>query len=176
MPVKQTKEISLAKILKGDKEKIENLEILNASDRKRLGNVIIEQIRDRTRSGVGVTPAGKEYPLSSVPYSPGYAKTKGVSRSAVDLTLTGDMLENMFVKTTDDTSVEISVRARDYGKLRGAEEGIRTVTRDKKGKPISTGLKKRPFFHLSKNDMDKIKNNRDFISTFTRALKRLEKN
>lgn len=136
---------------------------MKAEDRKRLGNVIIEQIRDRTRDGVGVNSQGREFDLSSRPYTAKYAKKKGVSQSAVDLTLTGDMLENMFVKSTDESSVTISVRARDYGKLRGAEEGIKT----------KKGIVKRPFFHLSKNDIEQIRNNPDFINVFKRAAKRV---
>jgi hypothetical protein len=114
--------------------------------------------------------------LSSRPYSDGYAKEKGVSKSNVDLTLTGDMLENMFVKNVSDKNIEISVRNRDYGKLRGAEEGIeRRVGKPDKNGRYSKTLVKRPFFRLSKSDIEKIKNNPDFLRTLERAGNRVIK-
>jgi len=139
-----------------------------------MGNVIIKQIRDRTQSGTGVSSNGREYNLGNKPYTKGYASQKGVSRSDVDLTLSGDMLENMYVKNVKDGSVDISVRERDYGKLRGAEEGIWVNNRDSRGKAIpGTGkLVKRQFFHLSSNYKKKIKNDSDFRRILERAVKR----
>lgn len=143
--------------------------------------MVIEQIRKRTRSGVGVTPGGKEYKLDSRPYSRKYARDKG--QTNVDLTLSGDMLENMYVKSTSSDKITISVSPEDYGKLRGAEEGIRRIQRDSNGNPIMTNghtvtkdIVKRPFFHLSNGDVDKIISSKRFIDTFKRAVKRaLEK-
>ena len=121
-------------------------------------------------------PNGREYSLSNKPYSDNYAKEKGVSKSNVDLTLSGDMLENMFVKRTGKKDVTISIRNRDYGKLRGAEEGIWRNVKGSGGKPTGRKeLMKRPFFRLSKKDIDKIKNDREFQRVLERALKRLDK-
>jgi hypothetical protein len=161
--------------LNKNKKSLESKKYLREADAKRIGNVILEQIRDRTRSGLGVDENGKEYSLSSTPYSEKYAKQKGVSRSKVDLTLSGDMLENLFVKNADKEKIELSVRNRDYGKLRGAEEGIirNKATGGKKGKTLKEIIK-RPFFHLSKNDIEKIKNSDDFQGTLERINKRME--
>jgi len=139
--------------------------------------VILEQIRNRTRSGKGVTAQGKEYNLDSKPYTKNYATGKG--QTNVDLTLSGDMLENMFVASTNGDTITISVSSDDYGKLRGAEEGIRRIQRDSKGRPVlrnghtvTKDIIKRPFFHLSKGDIDKIINSKRFTDTFKRAVKR----
>lgn len=134
--------------------------------------MIIEQIRKRTQQGVGVEN-GREYDLNTRPYTPQYARQKGSSK--VDLTLTGDMLENMYVRSITDKSVTVSVRERDYGKLRGAQEGIDVLPRDEKGRPIKDAGKrkvKRPFFGLSNRDKEEIINNAKFKGIFERALKR----
>jgi len=148
------------------------VDLLNEADKKRLGNLIIEQIRDRTRKGTGVNPNGREYKLQNKPYTRKYAKLKGSNK--VDLTLTGDMLENMFVSDTGVKTVSISVRDEDYGKLRGAEEGVIRNIRGPRGKPIP-GTKttiKRPFYRLSKNDTDEIVSSDDFRRIFKRATNR----
>lgn len=89
---------------------------------------------------------------------------KGQSR--VDLTLTGDMLENMYVSSTNVSGVTISIDDSDYGKLRGAEEGIKR--KDK--------LVKRPFFHLSKEDKEAILDDPILQRTLQRAVvKELQK-
>lgn len=86
------------------------------------------------------------------------------------------MLENMYVKQTGAKDVSIAVRKSDYGKLRGAEEGILVNKRDSKGRPIpGTGrLLKRPFFHLSQKDKDAIITDPVFQKVFRRAVRRLE--
>ncbi len=172
--VDRVNKIDLLDLVAKDKRDIEDLNILNENDRKRLGNIVIKQIRERTQSGRGVRSDGQEYSLQDVPYSAQYAAQKGSSR--VDLTLSGDMLENMFVKSTGSNSVSISVRKRDEGKLQGAEEGIRRLKRDSKGKPIGKSKEtvKRPFFHLSERDKDAIVNDPEFERIFNRALRRLE--
>lgn len=83
------------------------------------------------------------------------------------------MLENMFVKNVDDRRIEISVRNRDYGKLRGAEEGV-FQKQGKKGGYRKT-LVKRPFFHLSKNDIEAVKSDPAFQRTLDLAAQRLAK-
>ena len=142
-----------------------------------LGNLILGQIRRRTRKGKGVDANGKEYNLQSKPYTRLYASQKGQSK--VDLTLSGDMLENMHVKGVGEKDVTVAVREEDYGKLRGAEEGILVSTqRTKNGvakKNSPKRLVKRPFFHLSENDRKQITNSAGFKRIFERALKRLKK-
>lgn len=128
--------------------------------------MIIKQIRRRTRGGKGVTSTGKEYALASKPYSPTYVKTKGSAK--VDLTLSGDMLENMYVSDVSGNDIEISVADEDYGKLRGAEEGVRH--RDDPKGPVK--LVRRQFFHLSKNDIKAVKNDSLFQRTLERAVKK----
>ena len=73
------------------------------------------------------------------------------------------MLENLIVKSVDNKNITISVNERDYGKLRGAEEGVyqRTGKPNKSGKYKLTKVK-RPFFHLSSNDIDAIQNTKDY--------------
>jgi hypothetical protein len=145
---------------------------LTEEDKKRIGNIIIEQIRERTRSGVGVSESGREINLQSRPYTKEWIKKKGSSK--VDLTFTGDLLENMYVSGTGAKSVTIKVKQEDYGKLRGAEEGILRNRRDSKGKRIpGTGvLVKRPFYRLSANDKREIANSPDFKGIFERAIRR----
>ena len=89
------------------------------------------------------------------------------------------MLENMHVKSVGENDVTIKVDEADYGKLRGAEEGVFVSTQRtkngmaKKGSPKK--LIKRPFFHLSENDKEKIINSAGFKRIFERALRRLKK-
>ena len=97
----------------------------------------------------------------------------------MDLTLTGDMLENIEVSSTSRDTVSIKVNESDYGKLRGAEEGIWTVKRDSSGKiirrdghTIKDKLVKRPFFNLSSKDIKAIQESAKFKETFERAIKR----
>lgn len=87
------------------------------------------------------------------------------------------MLENMYVKNVSGTEVDIAVRDEDYGKLRGAEEGVYRNRLDSRGRPIKGAKTKvrRPFFHLSKNDKIQIVNDPVFTKVLKRAIKRLEK-
>jgi hypothetical protein len=151
---------------------------LTTDDKKLLGNVIVKQIRSRTRAGKGVTSKGRQYNLSERPYTENYARQKGVGRGAVDLTLSGRMLENMYVKDVGKKDVTLSVRKADYGKLRGAEEGIPVRERDLNGKIIKSKGRmrkvKRPFFHLSNQDRKAILQDEVFQRTMKRAQKRLE--
>jgi len=85
------------------------------------------------------------------------------------------MLENMYVRSTTRDSVSVSVRERDYGKLRGAQEGVDVLPRDEKGRPVKGAPKrkvKRPFFGLSNRDKEEIVNSAKFKGIFDRALKR----
>jgi hypothetical protein len=168
MAVKQIKNLDLTKILGSTKKDLEAQNYITQDELKRIGNVVIERIRERTQSGIGVDEAGREVDLSTRPYSIGYAKKKGVSVTDVDLTNTGNMLENMFVKNADSNSIEISVRNRDYGKLRGAEEGIKKRT-------LGGGIKvvKRPFFNVSKNDLEIIRQDRNVKRILDNAAERL---
>lgn len=172
MAVNQSKNISLTKLLGNTKKALESAEYLTKDDLKRIGNLVVDQIRTRTQNGVGVDQSGREVDLSTRPYSPKYADYKGVSPLSVDLTLTGDMLENMFVKKADSESIEISVRARDYGKLRGAEEGVKQRQGKGKGR---VKLVKRPFFNISKNDVEDIKNNETFQRILDKATQKMLK-
>lgn len=161
MATKQTRKFDLSKVVGNTKKEMEKGQFLTQIEKKRIGNLIVKQIRERTMDGTGVDETGREYKLSSRPYSQSYADYKGVSKSDVDLTLTGDMLENIFVKNVTNDKIEISVKTRDYGKLRGAEEGVR--------KRVGGQVKivKRPFFNVSKNDLDEIRQS----SSFQRILK-----
>lgn len=144
---------------------------MSDDDKIRLGNVVLEQIRDRTRSGVGVTPEGREYNLQSKPYTREYAREKGSSK--VDLTLSGNMLENMHVSGVSGNKVKITVAPQDRGKLEGAEDGILRNKRGPGGKRLKTKeLIKRPFFHLSSKDKESIVNDPEFQRTLKRAINR----
>ncbi len=135
----------------------------------------MDQIRKRTRRGIGVKPNGQEYNLNSTPYTPEYARLKGASRSKVDLTFTGDMLENIRVTKVTDNGVTLEIDPSDYGKFRGAEEGIIRRIGQKKIKNGPKKLLKRPFFHLSDGDKEKIVNDSKFQGILKRAVKRLKK-
>ncbi len=167
MATKQTKTFKIGDIVGETKKAIETGKLLTQIERKRIGNLIVKQIRERTMDGVGVDETGREYKLANRPYSQSYSEYKGVSRTDVDLTLTGDMLENIFVKNVDDKKIEISVKSRDYGKLRGAEEGVK----QKVGGRVK--LVKRPFFNVSKNDLEEIKQSSSFKRIFENAGRRL---
>ena len=167
MATKQNRFFDLSKLVGNTKKELEAAKYLTEEDKKRIGNLIVEQIRERTRAGVGVDSSGREVQLSTRPYSPSYAAKKGVSRTDVDLTLTGDLLENMFVKDVSSSTIEISVKNRDYGKLRGAEEGVRQKTEGGRTKIV-----KRPFFNVSKNDLEKIKQSGTFKRIFENATER----
>lgn len=164
----------MAEIIGKTKTDLELRKHLSNEDMKRIGNLIVKQIRTRTQGGVGVDPSGKEYNLGSRPYSSSYAKYKGVGKSDVDLTLTGDMLENMFVKSIDSSAIEISIKNRDYGKLRGAEEGVfqRQGKPNKNGKYKVTKVK-RPFFRLSDNDVETIQDSKDYQRILDNATKKM---
>lgn len=166
MAVKPTQIIPLIDILEDWKKDLKSGKFLSKSDLNLIGNLMIKQIRERTQSGIGVNDSGKEYKLSNRPYSKRYAEKKGVSRSNVDLTDTGDMLENMSVKKVTNENITLAVAGKDYGKLRGAEEGVL----QKAGK--GTKLVQRPFFHLSNNDIKKIQNSDEFRRILERALNR----
>ncbi len=80
------------------------------------------------------------------------------------------MLENIHVrKVNKNKGIVLAVSKEDYGKLRGAEEGVY--------QKIGKGRKKvkRPFFNLSENDKKEIVNNSEFQGTLKRAIKRLTK-
>jgi len=63
-------------------------------DRQAIASEIIDHIRERSQSGVGINPdTGRNKRF--VRYSKEYAKFKGVSRSDVDLTLSDTMLRDM---------------------------------------------------------------------------------
>ena len=82
---------------------------LSDSERAILGQKIAEFIKDRTREGTGFrATTGRNYNLGSIPYSKDYAERKGVSRSDVDLTLEGTMLDSIeHLPTTSRDSITV---------------------------------------------------------------------
>lgn len=78
--------------------KIEIPDDLDPSQRTELGKAVVEFIRQRTESGVGVKETGRGFRnVNFPPYSKAYLesldfKVAGKSKTPVNLTLSGDML------------------------------------------------------------------------------------
>lgn len=126
-------------------------EDLDPGERLDLGLDIIEFIKDRTRDGVGFRKStGRNYSLSRIKYTKEYAKKKGVSRSDVDLTLDGPMLESMAVLNNRPGSITVGYVAgtKQNDKAEGNQKGSYG------GRPNSS--KARPFLGLTKKDLDVI--------------------
>lgn len=90
------------------------------ADRKRIAEDIVEMIRDRTVLGFGVKPGrGGLSRLYDFPdYSPKYEKWKGQKR--VDLTLSGDMLDELQVLNVGADGVTVGFKR---GKTNDKAEG-----------------------------------------------------
>lgn len=115
----------------------------NLSDAERavLGQKVAEFIRERTRSGVGFRKnTGRNYNLSTIPYTEEYADRKGVSQSDVDLTDKGDMLDSLHhMPTTSRDSVTVGVSDKENGKAEG-----------------NAKVHGRPFLGLLKRDLERL--------------------
>jgi hypothetical protein len=73
---------------------------------RRVGQDLIDTIVTRTRSGKDAS--GRRFR----PYTPAYAKWKGVRPSQVDLTLSGDMLDGLTVLSTSHGRVRAGWRSK----------------------------------------------------------------
>lgn len=98
---------------------------------------VIERIIERTQSGISKT--GSRFPQ----YSEAYAAKKGVSRSAVDLTLSEDMLANIDVIKETPKTITL---------------GFPDETENAKAFNHTTGdtVPKRDFFGLPQKDLNEI--------------------
>lgn len=91
-------------------------EELSSRERKQFALEIIETIRARTESGIGVRKAGSGYTTYKYPgYSQSYIesaafKAYGKSASRIDLTLSGDMLNALMLLDHWPGSVVIGFR------------------------------------------------------------------
>lgn len=129
-----------------------------------IGQAIIDRMVDRTQSGQGIrfSKDGKGVPLKlKSPYSKTYAdsddfKAFGKSRSNVNMTLTGDMLASIDIKSIGENEITI---------------GITETEERAKAFNHQTGdtVPSRPFFGVSKKELGDIK--RQFGSDIKDALK-----
>jgi hypothetical protein len=81
----------------------------SSEDKAKIGEEIVEYIRDRTESGTGVRARGDGFTTYSFPaYSKSYAQEKG--QTNVDLHLSGNMLDALGVLSTDADSILIGFK------------------------------------------------------------------
>lgn len=118
--------------------------------REEIGEAIVEFIRDRTETGVGVKEVGKGKWRKRVfeDYTEEYEKRKGSSR--VDLRLSDEMLDDLAVLKVGSKGIEIGY---DDPSLFGKVEGNRLGTYGRK-RPIPG--KDRDFLGITKSDLDLI--------------------
>lgn len=130
--------------------------------REAIGEAILNRIRERSQSGQGVSFSGnRARPVTlKTPYSKEYAdsldfKAFGKSRSNVNMTLTGDMLNLMDIKRQNGNSITI---------------GWNDSTENAKAFNHSTGdtVPRRPFFGVSKTELSDIK--KEFKSEIQSAI------
>ena len=84
---------------------------LGPDERIELSEAVIDFIRNRTEAGTGYRKeTGRNYSLSSKPYTQQYAERKGVSRSSVDLSLSSQLssLITDQVRSRLDTEMELA--------------------------------------------------------------------
>lgn len=89
---------------------------MTKADRENLGQVVIEYITARTESGYD------KYGEKFVPYSKDYAQLKGVSRSDVDLILSGEMLSELKLVSSSPRELVIGYKGIS-SELAGKVEG-----------------------------------------------------
>jgi len=97
------------------------------------------------RSTEGFDKNGKKFPK----YSTQYAKSKGVSRSDVDLVLSGEMLENLSVTKDGEGFIEIGYK--DNSEYAGRAEGNILGTY---GQPEPIPGKKRDFLGIDEAELE----------------------
>lgn len=98
----------------------------------------VDKMVDRTLSGKDIN--NKDFPS----YTKEYADFKGVTRSSVDLVLSGDMLDS-FVENKTNSKVEIKITENQTGKAHGNISGSY-------GKPKPVKSKARDFFGFKNTD------------------------
>lgn len=125
-------------------------EWVRPEDREAIAEDIVAFIRDRTETGVGVARRGNGWVARDFPdYTEDYAKFKGVSRSAVDLRLSDEMLDALDVLSTSKAGVTIGYRP---GKINGKVEGNRLGSYGGDPNP----RKARDFLGITKGDLELI--------------------
>lgn len=143
--------ISLNRLLDAKLKKMKDMSFLERKTLLNIGNIIVNQIKFRTREGEGADEQGNQIKFKA--YNAYYKKIRekqGLPTSPVDLTVTGEMLESVKVKNVSDESIIIGLQGRSkelIGKWRGATEGIKR----------KDGLVKRPFLNLNNSDIKEIK-------------------
>ena len=132
--------------------------------RELIGQAILDRIRERTEAGDGMKfgrgGSGTQTTLKS-PYSKEYAKSLpfkafGKSRSDVNMTLTGDMLGLMDIKSQTGNTLTIGWDEKEEN-----NKAFNHVTGDT--------VPRRPFFGVSKSELQDIK--REFRSDIREAIK-----
>ena len=122
---------------------------LTPSERRELAQEVIEFIQKRTSNGTGFRPStGRNYSLSSKPYTKEYAEKKGVSRSNVDLMLSTEMLES--IKFLNERSGSITIGYEEGDKINGKVEGNQIGSYGRSPNP----KKARPFLGISNKDLE----------------------
>lgn len=123
---------------------------LTPQEREVLADEIITHITERSQAGTGFRQAtGREFSFPE--YTKAYAKRKGVSRGAVDLTLDADMLAAIELLSHSQGSLLI-------GFERGTEENAKADgnTRGTYGKSRPIPGKARPFLGLKKGVLNEL--------------------
>lgn len=124
---------------------------VNPDDVDEIGEAIVQFIRDRTDTGVGVTARGKGWAAKDFPdYTQEYADRKGVNVSNVDLQLSDEMLDALGVLKTGKRAVTIGYEAGDD--LNGRVEGNRIGSYGRAPNP----RKARDFLGITKADLELI--------------------
>ena len=122
------------------------------SERKAIGEAMLDMIRDRSAQGVGVKKSGNSFKTYDFPeYTEAYKKKKGSSK--VDLTLTGNMLHTlvgMGVISTKPDSILIGFEngSKENGKAEGNQIGSYGRSPDPK--------KARRFLGITKDELEAI--------------------
>lgn len=120
---------------------------LDPSERIELSEDIIDFIRLRTQNGTGYRAAtGRNYGLSTKPYTKQYAKKKG--STDVDLTLTTEMLES--IQLLSQKSGSITVGYEKASRINGKVEGNQIGSYGRSANP----KKARPFLGISNKDLE----------------------
>lgn len=126
------------------KERIKLPRTISVADRKKIANVIIEHIINR--SAAGLDRNNKEFKN----YSKNYADKKGVGVSDVDLILTGEMLDSLEYVSSKPGEITIGYKGAS-DELAGKVEGNRRGTYGQ-DKPIPG--KARDFLGIDPDELD----------------------
>lgn len=125
-------------------------DLYSADDMDRIGQDIVQFIRDRTELGVGVKRAGRGFRVYDLPeYTAAYEKFKGSSK--VDLFLSGELLTALDVLDVSDG--EITVGYEEGDPINGKAEGNFTGSY---GKQRANPKKARSILGITREELDAV--------------------